>query len=298
MGRRRLALAALAAGLGLVVAAQRLAPISGPPLYDGVVVEDEYKWLSPPAGYQGGATSAEATVPVQGGQSPNVAVATSEQPPQAQVFAGAGYLDMPPLTTSISVSIVPVQPAAQPADGVIAGNVYRFTLTGQGGAAVSGQASGGVTVVLRGPRSLPAATIERYAGGTWTPLATDPAGVPHTFTAVVTDFGDFALVAPPGWVPDPPASTQPGAAGPAAPPSAGPVAGGTPAGSAPESGPPLLLIGGLAATLALVVAGVVVWLLVKPARPVRPAREQPSRRSPRSGPPARGRRTRPPRPRR
>jgi len=94
MGRRRLALAALAAGLGLVVAAQRLAPISGPPLYDGVVVEDEYKWLSPPAGYQGGAPSAAATVPVQGGQSPNVAVATSEQPPQAQVFAGAGYLDM------------------------------------------------------------------------------------------------------------------------------------------------------------------------------------------------------------
>ena len=295
MRTRWLALVALACGLGVVVAAQRLAPIAGPPLYDGVVVEDEYKWLSPPSGYGGGAQSATAAIPVQGELSPNLAVGTPEQPPQAQVFAGAGYLNMPLGTASINVSVVPVQPATQPTDGVIAGNVYRFSLTGLGGAAVSGQTSGGVTVVLRGPRSLPSATVERLASGTWTPLQTDPAGVPHMFTAVVTDFGDFALVAPPGWAPDPPGPAQAVPVGPAAPASSAPGAGGGHAGSAAGSGPPVLLIAGVAVALALVVAGVVAWLLIRPARP---PRRQAARRPPPAARSARGRRTRPPRPRR
>jgi hypothetical protein len=217
MERRRLALAALLCGFAVIVVSQRLAPIAGPPLYDGVVVEDPYKWLSPPPGYEGGAQSASASGAVQGGQSPNLGVGTQEQPPQAQVFAGQGYLVMPPGTTTINVSIHPVAPVAQPSDGVIAGNVYRFSLTNQNGAPLIGEASGGVTVVLRGPPNLPSAQIERLAGTTWTPLQTDPAGTPHVFTAVVTDFGDFAIVAPPGWTPAPPGQAQANAAGPALP---------------------------------------------------------------------------------
>jgi hypothetical protein len=220
MERQRLALAALLCGFAVVVAAQRLAPIAGPPLYDGVVVEDTYKWLSPPSGYEGGAQSASASGAVQGNQSPDLGIGTQEQPPQAQVFAGEGYLVMPPGTTTINVSIKPVAPAAQPADGVIAGNVYRFSLTSQSGAPLSGDASGGVTIVLRGPPDLPSAHIERLAGSTWTPLQTDPAGTPHMFIAVVTDFGDFAIVAPPGWTPAPPGPAATGAAGPALPGSA------------------------------------------------------------------------------
>jgi hypothetical protein len=282
MKRGRLGPAALVCGLALVVVAQRLAPISGPPLYDGVVVEAEYQWLTPPPGYQGGAQSATATVPVAGGQSPNLAVGTQEQPPQAQVFAGAGFLVIPLGTTSIEVSIQPVPPAAQPSDGVIAGNVYRFSLANQSGAVLTGETSGGVTIVLRGPRSLPSATIERLAGGQWTPLQTDPAGTPHTFTAVVTDFGDFTLVAPKGWAPDPAVLVAPGQVGPVAP--AASTASGVPSGqtgSPAESGAPVILIAAVALAVAVVVgAAILLWFLNRPApRP-------PSRGSGRAPPPS------------
>ena len=276
MSQKRLAAAALICGLAVVVAAQRLAPIAGPPLYDGVVVADEYKWLSPPPGYASGAQSAADSGAVQGLQSPNLAVGTSEQPPQAQVFAGQGFLTMPPGTLSINVSIAPVQPAAQPAAGVIAGNVYRFSLTSQSGGAISGQASGGVTITLRGPASLPTATIERLDGGTWTPLPTDPAGVPDMFTAVVTDFGDFALIAPPGWVPVKAGRTAPANAGPAAPGSAASASPAGSPGSSDGSGPPILLIAAVAVALTVVVAaGVLVLLRRRPAGPVPPRRPLP-----------------------
>ena len=278
MERRRLAMAALLSGFAVVVAAQHFSPIAGPPLYDGVVVEDTYKWLSPPAGFPGGAQSVSSSGAVQGGQSPNLSVGTPEQPPQAQVFAGQGYLMMPPGTTTIHVSIEPVPSSVEPADGVIAGNVYRFSLTNQAGAPISGQTDGGVTIVLRGPPSLPTATIERLDGSAWRPLPTDPAGSPHMFTAVVTDFGDFALVAPPGWVPASPGANPPVQVGPVAPgSSAAPSASGSPETPAGSGSPPLLPM--VVAALALVcaiVAGLVFALRRKPKpltnspRPPRP----------------------------
>jgi hypothetical protein len=262
-----MATAALLSGFALVIAAQRLAPISGPPLYDGVVVEDPYKWLSPPTGFPGGARSASASGSVRGSLSPDLSLGTPEQPPQAQVFAGQGYLAMPAGTTSISVSIAPVVPSAQPADGVIAGNVYRFSLTSQSGAAIVGQPDGGATIALRGPPNLASATIERLNGSTWSPLRTEPAGVPHMFTAVVTDFGDFALVAPSGWVPAAPGGNAPGPAGPGASEASPDPFGSAGSETTNGSGPSLLPI--VAATLALmlVVAGVAYALRRKPIRP-------------------------------
>jgi hypothetical protein len=292
MQSRRLAVAALLSGFAVVLAAQHFSPIAGPPLYDGVVVEDTYKWFSPPAGFPGGAQSASASGAVQGTQSPDLSVGTPEQPPQAQVFAGQGYLVMPAGTATINVSIEPVAPAAQPTDGVIAGNVYRFSLTNQAGAPISGQPDGGVTIVLRGPPSLPTATIERLDGSAWRPLPTDPAGTPHMFTAVVTDFGDFALVAPPGWVPASPGANPPVQVGPVVPgSSAVPSVSGSPETPVGSGSPPLLPM--VAAALALVcaiVAGVVFALRRKPKpltsgrRPPRPgswarrSRDKPQRR--------------------
>jgi hypothetical protein len=301
MERRRLALAALVCGIGVVVAAQRLAPIAGPPLYDGVVVEDPYKWLSPPAGFSGGAQSATDSGAVQGDKNPDLSVFTPEQPPQAQVFAGQGYLVMPPGTTTIKVSIKPVPATAQPSDGVIAGNVYRFSLTNQNGAALSGSSGGGVTIVLRGPPNLPSATIERLAGGDWTPLQTDPAGTPHMFAAVVTDFGDFAIVAPPDWVPAREGSSGSGAAGPAGPgaSAASASASGAPGSSAAGSsgsGPPLAAIVGIAFALAVII-GVGV-LLARRSTPPAPPTSPTSSRTPRSRPPVKADRGRPPRRRR
>ncbi len=284
MAGRRLALAALVCGFAVVVAAQRLAPIAGPPLYDGVVVEDPYKWLSPPSGFQGGAQSAAQSGPIQGGQSPNLSVGTPEQPPQAQVFAGQTYLVMPPGTTSIDVSIEPVPPAAEPSDGVIAGNVYRFSLTNQSGTAVRGEPSGGVTIVLRGPPNLPSATIERLAGGSWTPLRTDPAGTAHMFTAVVTDFGDFALVAPPGWEPAPPAATAPANVGPVAPAASTTPTTANPSENPSGSGWPVVVIAVLALGL-VSIAGLLAffWLRGNRPRPAdgpRPRRQTPDRPRP------------------
>lgn len=191
----RVAVAAIAAGLALAVIAQRVTPIASPPLYDGVVVTDPYRWLSPPPGGLGGAQGATGTEPVQG-ESPVVAIATPEEPPQAQIFAPPGSLVMPPGTSSLRLSIEPVEPNAAPVDGVIDGNAYKISVLNQDDLPVAGEAGGQVTVVLRGPPNGTDATIERFANGTWQPLQTDPAGLPDTFLAVVTDFGLFALVAP------------------------------------------------------------------------------------------------------
>ena len=190
-------------GFVVAVAAQRLTPIAGPPLYDGVVVEAPYLWLAPPAGHSGGATGVTQTIAVQGNQSPNIGVGTGENPPQIGVFAGAGDLAMPAGTSLIEVSIAPVPPPAQPSVGVIAGNVYRVSLTTQDGRAVTGLPTGGVTVELRGPTDSSNATIERFSGGRWIPLASDSVGVPNMYAAGVTDFGDFAIVAQPDWTPSP-----------------------------------------------------------------------------------------------
>jgi hypothetical protein len=265
MARRGLGLFALAFGLAIAVAAQRLAPIGGPPLYDGVIVEAPYVWLSPPAGFSGGAQGVDQTVRVQGGHSPDIGVGTAENPPQAQLFAGAGFLNLPSGTTSIRVSIEPVAPASLPDGWTIAGNVYRVSVTNQAGQPVSGQASGGVTIELRGPATLNAPAIEHFSGGKWSELAADSVGQPNIFGAVVTDFGDFALVEPAGWTPDP--QVVGGRYGPQAP---GVTAAAVPPASQPEGQSsglpwPMIALAALAIAIVAVIGGVFV-LRRKPVR--------------------------------
>jgi hypothetical protein len=258
MSRRRLGLVAVAFGLAVVVAAQRLAPIGGPPLYDGVIVEAPYVWLSPPAGFSGGAKGVDQTIPVQGGQNPDIGVGTAENPPQAQLVAGAGFLNLPSGTTSIKVSIEPVAPASLPDGKTIAGNVYRVSVTNQAGQPVTGQASGGVTIELRGPATVNAPGIELFAGGKWSELGADSVGQPNMFSAVVTDFGDFALVEPSGWTPDPQVvGGQFGPQGPGATVAAGPPASQS---NDQSGGLPWLMIGlaAVAVTIVAVIGGVIV----------------------------------------
>jgi hypothetical protein len=234
-------------GLATVVLAQRQTSIAGPPLYDGVVVIDPYAWLSPPPGLQGGAASADDTQPVPSNQSGGVAIATPEQPSQVQLIADYGSLSMPRGTTSITLSITPVAvPSTQPPNGIVAGNVYRISVTSQSGAAIGAKAGGSVTLVMRGPPSLPEATIERLSGSGWTELQTQPAGIPDTFTAVVPGFGDFALVAPYAWVPagEGVAPSTPGGSAAAGAP-------GGPSASADSSGLPPLAQGSGSAELPL-----------------------------------------------
>ncbi len=195
MSPRRLGLASLAAGLLVVVLAQLATPLGGPPLYDGIVPIEPYRWLSPPPGHPGGAEGASATVALEAGKSPLIALATPELSPQAQVFAAPGSLRLSRGATSIAVSIQPIPLEAPPLDGYVDGNVYSIDLNDQSGTPATAPASAGVTVVMRSADpTLADATIERFDGSAWRSLETSPAGF-GAFLAVVTDFGDFAVVA-------------------------------------------------------------------------------------------------------
>jgi hypothetical protein len=186
----------LVVGSVVVLAAQVAAPLSGPPLYDGLPTVEAYRWLSPPPGEKGGAQGVSSVLPVSGDSSPVVILATTEVTPQAQVFAPPGALTMPPGTSSLTVSITPLAPSAQPTDGHIAGNVYRITITTQAGEPVSAPAGTDVTVILRHPDiTATDATISLLTNGAWQPFKTD-AGLAASFVAVVTTFGDFALISP------------------------------------------------------------------------------------------------------
>ncbi|MFI5254394.1 MAG: hypothetical protein ACHQ15_02915 [Candidatus Limnocylindrales bacterium] len=291
MADRRVGIALLAAGLILVAAAQHLAPLPTPPLYDGVVIAEPYRFLVPAAGQAGDPGSASGTEQLENGQSPLTAIATTEQPPQAQIFAISGTLILPPGTTSIKLSIEPILPAVLPTDGHIAGNVYRISVTNQAGVPLTALVSDNVSVVLRGPdEAASGATIERYADGAWQPLKSDDAGLGVSFIAVVTGFGDFAVVVAGPGGPYPTASPEPGASGlatpsgaasptaaPTAPPISTPSPSPTPTGSGPFDGgvpTPLLALAGIA----LVIGGLGgAWWLRR--RRAAPARRPPQRRS-------------------
>jgi hypothetical protein len=186
----------LIVGAAVVLAAQLLAPLPGPALYDGVIQVDAYRWRSPPPGEHGGATGRSVVLPVSGGSSPLITLATAEVPPQASLFAQPGALTMPSGTTSLTVSITPVPADPAQSDGLIAGNVYRITITTQAGEAVTAPASAEVSVVLRHPDvTASEATVSLLVGGTWQPLTTE-ATLAGSFEAIVTSFGDFALISP------------------------------------------------------------------------------------------------------
>lgn len=195
MRERRVGIATLAIGIVAIVAAQRVAPVFTPPLYDGVAVLEPYRWLTPLQGQPGGPTSAANVLEPVNGANPLVALGTGELPPQAQVFATPGSLDLPPGTTAIRISINPVAPSTLPTDGRIDGNVYRINLTNQAGVDLTAPAAQQVTVVMRSPGDEPLVTIEQLTPGGWRALETQAAGFAPVFTAVVTRFGDFALVA-------------------------------------------------------------------------------------------------------
>jgi hypothetical protein len=195
IAQRRLGVAALAVGLLIVTAAQLTTQLAGPPLYDGIVPYEPYRWLSPPTGYPGHPKGVSARIGVDDGQNRLVAVATPELSPQAQVFAIPGALTLPSGATLIKVSIEPIAGGTAPSGGYIDGNVYRIKLTDQAGTPITAAASQQVSVVLRSANpGLPEATIERFDGSAWQELDTSASGA-GVFNAVVTEFGDFAVVA-------------------------------------------------------------------------------------------------------
>src|SRR5665213_3954149 len=88
-----LALATLAGGLLLILLVARSTQHGLPPLYDGVVPEDPYRYLAPAAGQPGDAPAYSGTIAVTGTTTPNIVASTSEIPPQAQPIASPEAFD-------------------------------------------------------------------------------------------------------------------------------------------------------------------------------------------------------------
>jgi hypothetical protein len=243
---RRPAALALVAGLLVIIGARLVAP-GAPPLYDGVVPLEPYLWVNPPPGGAGGPKGTTADVPNVGGQNDLIAVATNELQPQAQVFATPGALVMPAGSTAVKVSIEPLAPTVEPADGHVSGNVYRILVTDDQGRPLTAPESAKVSVVLRaGDPNLTSASIGILQDGSWKILAASVAGFGATFIAVVTGFGDFAVIAP---------GPDPNASGSAGSPSGSP--GATPIPSAATTSP-----GGILDDPRLPIAGVAVIIVV------------------------------------
>ncbi len=252
---RRTGLLLLAVGLLAMIAVHRIAPLASPPLYDGLIVEDPYRYLSPPPGGGTNPSSASRAERVTGGTSPPIFVATSETPPQAQLNASPAAFSVPPRTTTITAKIRPVRSPRPPSSGHIASNVYRFEVANQAGVPLVPVRDPTlfVSIILRAPHGVQDAVVARYANGTWQPLTTEPAGQPGIFLANTTSLGDFAVLASgpaPAVAPDSLLATTP---------TPGPAEQPPPAGPAPAQ---LLPVVGFVAVLAAVSAGIVGGLLL------------------------------------
>lgn len=198
--QRRGALALLLLGIAVVAAARILAPTASPPLYDSFASPDPYRWLHPGAGQRDNPGSASQSRAYTGQDVGPLVLATSgENPPQAQLLIGDGTLVVPASARSVTASITAVDPPrVAPANGVIAGNVYRFAITTDSGATVTLRPEKPVSLVLRGPNGTATATIDVFNGTAWTPLVTTPVGGPDIFAANAAALGDAALVVPRG----------------------------------------------------------------------------------------------------
>src|SRR5439155_7262941 len=123
----------VAAGIVLIWVAHGMAPSPMAPLFDGVLVEDPYRYVNPPAGADGDPQPVQVSEPVSGGAVPLLAVATVEVPPQAQMIAQADAFEISPSVSSIVVSITP----SAPAEGQVVGNVSACPVGDQDGSALS-----------------------------------------------------------------------------------------------------------------------------------------------------------------
>ncbi len=195
--RRRAAGLTLFAGLTVTVVAQLNAPVPSPPLYDGVIVQEPYRYLAPQSGQAGSPSSYVGTQPVSGAMSPAFVAATTESPPQAQLIAPAGAFVIAAGVPTLDISIQPVAAPASPANGPVAGNLYRFAVTDPSGAVLAVNPATLPSVVLRAPDTALDATIARSQGAVWQDLPTQASGQPGIFVANVSTLGDFALIARP-----------------------------------------------------------------------------------------------------
>jgi hypothetical protein len=191
----RSALITLGLGGAIALAAQLVAPVRLP-LYDGVVVEDPYRYLSPGSGQAGSPTAYSTKKTPEGGVSPAFVAATTENPPQAQLIAGVGAFALPAGATAVTISIRAVPTTVTPTIGAIAGNVYRVAVTDGTGAALAITAATDLhpTLTLRVPADITDATIGQLTASGWQLMPTSHGGLFALFSTNPNELGDFALI--------------------------------------------------------------------------------------------------------
>jgi hypothetical protein len=184
----------------------RFLPNGSPPIYDGQCIANPYVALGSSPAPQG----ASKTFP-PASAFPASEVLTGETPPQAQILIQPGTFSN---STAVTVSVTPAPaPTARPPNGTIEGNVYRFSARDAAGSELEPVSpSLAVFIILRGLSSIPAPTIDRFNGTSWTPLSTSNAGCGNTFEVTSAQLGDFAAVRPGGSAPPPSGGGVPGVA--------------------------------------------------------------------------------------
>jgi hypothetical protein len=253
---RRLGWLAVVGGGLLALAVQVAAPV-GVPLYDGVVVQEPYRFLNPTGDQAGSPGSFTESTAIEG-VVPDIVAATTESPPQAQLIALEDAFELTAGATGLQVSITPIEPPAPPEGGIIAGNVYRFSVTDQAGNPLPAKPCQGCrSLLLRAPDGTGMATIKQWSNGGWIDVPTDHAGTTGLYQTNVTTLGDYAVIETPE----------------------------------PQPGPdPILVMGG---TLVLLLLGAGAFLLLKvrqapaaPASDTRPTRIPSKRKKPPRRPPS------------
>jgi hypothetical protein len=184
----------LGAGLTLMVIAHLGSAVAMPPMFDGVVVEEPYRYLSAPVGSPGHPSSASTALSLKGGESPNVYLGTTEFPPQAQLIVEAGAFPIRAGTTALRASIKPIAVTQPPDSGDISGNAYRIRVTDQRGMPVTPKRGSLATVVLRAPNGITNGVVYELASGAWHALPTQNGGLPDMYAVNVSELGTFAVV--------------------------------------------------------------------------------------------------------
>lgn len=197
--RTRRLVAAIAAALSALGIAWALTPMSGPPLYDGLILgNDPYRYVSPPPGHRPtpAPTAARVQVPIQDGLLAPFTVGTKERPPQAQVSGSTRAFRVTGGAATASVTVVPLTPdVAAPAGDRYDGNVYRLSISVNGNE-LSELPGATVLAALRGTGSKGQPVFGLHTANGWSlqkPIATGTQGV---YAAQIPSTGEIALLLP------------------------------------------------------------------------------------------------------
>ena len=259
---RRLGWLVVVLGGLLALAVQVTAPV-GVPLYDGVVVQEPYRFLHPSGGQPGSPGSYAQPRAITESVSPSLAGATTESPPQAQLIALEDAFELTAGATEIHLSITPIEAPPAPEGSSIAGNVYRFEVTDQAGTPLVPKACDGCrSLLLRAPEGTGDGVINRFVDGAWVEVETVHAGIVSLYQTNAAALGEYAVI----------------------------VSGS----SQPEPGlDPLVLVAVGAILIWLLVGAIYVWMRRRPMPtpgshgPARAGRVPSKRKAPRRQPPGR-----------